>query len=105
MTIAEIQDRETALKLLPMGPERWQGESELRKAKAECAEYKSPAQEKTLREWVKDLTQAAKDAGAFCDDEERKFYYEGQPEAWVDHYDNGDTADETVSEDMSYWTD
>lgn len=105
MTTDEIATQEAHLKTLEMGPERWNGESELRKAKAECAEYKSPNQEKTLREWAKDLTHAAKDAGAFDDDEERKFYYEDQPEAWVDHYDDGDTAEETVAEDMSYWTD
>jgi len=103
MTITEIQDREEYLKSIPMGPERWTGEYDLKKAKAACEDYKCAEQEKSFREWLKDLARASKDTGAFDSEESRASYYEGQAEIWVDYYDEGETAEDAVSEDMSYW--
>ncbi len=106
MTTVEIATEEVRLKSLEMGPERWEGEYRLKEAKAACAEYKSANQEKTFQEWLKDLITASRETEAVWDkDETRAEYYEGQPNIWIDAYDDGVSAEDAVAEDMSYWED
>jgi hypothetical protein len=109
MTTSEIAAEEARLKSIEMSPARWEGEYKLKEAKAACAEYKSATQEKTFQEWLKDLMTASRETGAFDEEnggeESRSAYYEGQSEIWVDAYDDGESAEDAVAEDMSYWDD
>jgi hypothetical protein len=104
MEFSEIVTRENYLQTLPMGPERWSGDLELRGEKARCADYQHKSQNITFAAWMNQLTEASRHSGVDWGTEEiRADYYEGQPDAWVDYYDSGDSPEEAIDSDMSCW--
>lgn len=103
MTAKQIAAREAKLNALPMGPKRWRGEIELRKAKTQCTTYKSPNQNITLVDWLAALKEASVEALPEWAADVRFLYYEGQPDSWVQYYDSGSSPKEAVAEDMTYW--
>jgi len=104
MTPREIAEREAELNALPMQPIRWRGERELNKEKSNCSEYKSQHQTITFFAWIQELKDASKQSAAgHWDELTRSSYYEGQPQAWIEYYDGGYSAEDAVDEDRSYW--
>ena len=104
MNLEAINTRATYLKSIPMGPERWGGEIELRHAKAQCPEYRSNHQEISFADWLKALGEDSKKRQVnWASDEIRAGYYEGQPETWIDLYDDGYSPSDAITEDMTYW--
>ena len=103
-TSSDIRAEEARLKSLPMGPHRWRKNAELRKAKARCVDYISPVQEITFSEWLIKLAVASRESAAgHWAEGARASYYEGNPESWVDYYDNGYGPADAIAEDCTYW--
>ena len=104
MKLAEILAEDERLKALPMGPERWIGSITLRRVKANCLVYKKDGQDRYFWQWMLDLEEASKRIGVdWGSDDIRALYIEGQPEVWVDSYDDGDSPDEAIAHDMEAW--
>jgi len=104
MNLQEINERNAYLQTLPMGPERWQGDLDLRQQKADCPEYRYSSQKLSFAEWMRKLSEESKTYGvSWGSDQNRADYYEGQPEAWVDYYDGGDSPRMAIDSDMECW--
>lgn len=87
-----------------MGPERWQGEIELRKFKVACPDYIAHIQAMPFQAWMMELAQTSKRTDVlWASDAIRADYYENQPETWLDSYDNGDSPSDAIAHDMEAW--
>jgi hypothetical protein len=106
MTLEQIVARDAELHSLPMGPERWYGDIELRKQKVSCSDYRHSRQKVSFSEWLLALSAASKLTEInWATDKIRADYYEGQPDAWVDYYDGGDSPEDAIASDLDYWED
>jgi len=104
MNLDEITKRDAYLQTLPMGPKRWKADAELTRQKIACKEYLHSSQKMSFVEWLGALGSASKTYDTvWANDQVRAEYYEGQPEAWIDSYDQGLSPKEAIDSDRDYW--
>lgn len=104
MTVEQINKLEAKLNLMAIGRKQWRADIKLIKAKVACPEYQHPNQGKTFIAWLIELSSASKKTVIqWASEKNRADYYEGQPDTWLPYYDNGETPENAINDDLEYW--